>query len=43
MAKNSKIPKSSITENYKHDENEALLRPDAGLQAQFKKKKTPKI
>ncbi len=29
------------TEAYEHKDKEALLRPDVGLQAQFKKKKPP--
>ena len=32
----------SQTESYRHTEAKALLRPDVGTQAQFKKKKTPK-
>jgi len=43
MAKTGKKPKITSTENYRYDEQEVLLRPDIGLQAQFKKKKTPKL
>jgi len=42
MAKTGKKPKITSTENYRYDEQEVLLRPDIGLQAQFKKKKNPK-
>ena len=42
MAKNSKTPKTSLADNYGYKEKETLLRPDAGLQAQFKKKKPAK-
>jgi adenine-specific DNA-methyltransferase len=42
MPKKKINPAAQSAESYRHDENEALLRPDAGLQAQFKKKKPPK-
>jgi adenine-specific DNA-methyltransferase len=42
MAQKGKKPKPPSAEDYRHDEQESLLRPDAGLQVQFKKKKPPK-
>jgi adenine-specific DNA-methyltransferase len=44
MAKKSKsAAKSNQTEPYKHPEAKSLMRPEVGTQAQFKKKKSPKI
>jgi len=42
MSKKTKNPTAQTAENYRHEENEAILRPDAGLQAQFNKKRMPK-
>src|SRR2546426_168428 len=41
MARRAQSKGSKRAENYRHEE-EALLRPDVGTQAQFKKKKPPK-
>lgn len=44
MAKKAKsAAKSNQTEPYKHPEAKSLMRPEVGTQAQFKKKKSPKI
>jgi adenine-specific DNA-methyltransferase len=42
MAKTTRKPQLASTENYDHKEQQALIRPDVGLQAQFKKKKPAK-
>jgi adenine-specific DNA-methyltransferase len=41
MARTGPSRRSRKAENYRHEE-EALLRPDVGTQAQFRKKKPPK-
>ncbi len=42
MAKTTRKTQLASTENYDHKEQQALIRPDVGLQAQFKKKKPAK-
>jgi len=42
MAKTTRKPQLTSAENYDHKEQQALIRPDVGLQAQFKKKKPAK-
>ena len=42
MAKTTRKPRLTSAENYDHKEQQALIRPDVGLQAQFKKKKPAK-
>jgi hypothetical protein len=37
-----KAEKSKAAKNYKHREAESLMRPEVGVQAQFKKKLPPK-
>ena len=39
MARKKKIQNPPRTETYRHPTAEALLRPDVGTQAQFRKKK----
>src|SRR5437588_8175307 len=41
MARRAESKTSKRAESYRHDD-EALLRPDVGTQAQFRKKKPPK-
>ena len=41
MARKGKDAKPPKTESYKHPTAETLLRPEVGIQAQFKKKKPP--
>ncbi len=42
MAKTTRKPQLTSAENYDHKEQQVLIRPDVGLQAQFKKKKPAK-
>jgi adenine-specific DNA-methyltransferase len=41
MARKKKLIKSKETDSYKHPEASALMRPEVGTQAQFRKKKEP--
>ena len=41
MAPRKKLVKPKETDSYKHPEASALMRPEVGTQAQFRKKKEP--
>jgi hypothetical protein len=43
MARGKEKKVKAITKSHGHKDAETLLRPDAGLQTQFKKKRPPKI